>query len=364
MPTISSERTTIWGRNVSTFFPRFAFHHLGPADRNKLNTVIANTRDIPGRSIDFPLVSPISLGVRTYQGVRCKGISPATLDGKQLKRHDGNGHDGFPVDVDRSGKVFLAKATAAPEGTCLLTRAQSEMLTTENLPWHLVDKPLGIGIYDGMSFEGESVGYSAFLMTTPSDIRLFSDKVLKLLKENAPYNIPPETALLRNEQRLRIAFEQMGRALARMHDAGFIHKYFHLDNAGLDGPEGSVIFIRDLDSARSVADMTPRQRLAHVMLDAIKTMSHLRKPRFFGEESGLMLYSLSIFMKHFLSGYLERPIDFSVNELDELFHPYRMVRNRINWNKGYSFDFHQWALATNNPAIRMLYEAIREKFPA
>jgi hypothetical protein len=229
---------------------------------------------LPGRAsgnrswvVDFKKI--FTLANRTCSSVKLKGV--VFDSNKELADYSiSPEHPGRTVslyDVKEDGSISLFPSNDRPTGALLLQNARNEFEMTRlaferGLP---VNLPIGYGMFKGISFQGNEVGFVILGIQDPYDIRL--DKIfLKALIDGYARD--------GDYQRAVYLIKKTGRVLRQFHDAGFIHNTPVLHNFSI---YENIITIHDLDWVDTVNGMTTEQIISYRLLDLMMAVHYVSR---------------------------------------------------------------------------------------
>ncbi len=338
--------------NLSINLP--AYLKMGPQNVDRLKSAILNPIDVAGRTSAVLLDSPFFVKGEAFNMLRIKGIDPKIGDDGAVLPHTGGGRDPYPTGVHDSGVIFLDKAPYTPEGGMLFSRAKNEVRAAEMLGTEFTDYPIGYGEFEDLRFAGDILGFCVYAVRG-YDFRLLEDFIYPSVSCGVQVEKDPATIGV---------IKGFGRVLSEVHYKGVAHRYPHLENVGIAnlGPTPKVL-IKDLDTARFFSEMTQEQITAYMMLDIIKALAYFHRIRCMdGKKNGQpVFYDLFSLAPYFVEGYFGQMLPITKEDYADMSYPLREIRNKLNFNRGFSFDMLRWYDEHENMFLRDILLRLERK---
>lgn len=249
------------------------------------------------RSTVIPLENPIEIEGRTILALRLKGIFPRTAENGQVQAYkEGKGFvekilkvvgkDLICSDPKKSSVEYSA------QGSMRFTKLKTEVETALQLGGELTDFLLGFGIFEGLEFDGQPIGFAIYGMERKEDLRVqrYFHRRIK------------ETGSLDNLQELA---SSVGKVLRKIHQQNLVHRYPHLGNFGLSLPNHCRVL--DLDTTFALSSVPAEWRPALLYLDLSRTINDLmrsiRYEDIYDGEAEIADVFLTPLIPFFLHGY-------------------------------------------------------------
>ena len=241
------------------------------------------------RTMIIPLQNSLEINGKTVRALRLKGVYPRVLENGEVAPYtDGGGtvrrafrpSGGSEIVVDDIGGD-----QASSRGTMPFSSLMNEARVARQLGHNYTDLLLGYGFFDGLSYDGEEVGFVIYGMEREDDLRVAEYfKRFVVAGEELPefaHNIAIDVG---SRERYLYSFFFLA------------HQFSHLGNFALN-PSGEVRMV-DLDSVECLVSLPVAERMTYMYLDLARTMSELYVP--YGNRRDISFASLVPF---FLYGY-------------------------------------------------------------
>ncbi|HTY13978.1 MAG TPA: hypothetical protein VMD02_07340 [Candidatus Omnitrophota bacterium] len=271
---------------------------LSATDRKTFDLRATFSIDNPNRdtrSLTIPLAHTIEIEGQAIRALRLKGVFPrADQNGKVGKYDRGRGFCSKALFVsgpdELSCRPKLMDADYLAAGTVKLNTLSNEVLAALAIGAETTDMILGFGLYQGLNYDDQPVGFAIYGMGRDEDLRLNNHIVthIKYLGD-LPGSFPD---LIRH----------VGKLLRKVHASGHSHGSgyaSHIGNFGVLPPSEARIV--DLDASLSLRSIPAEHRLAVLYLDIQRIVKDLIFTKFRNHYSEDV--SLAPYLPHFFMGY-------------------------------------------------------------
>jgi hypothetical protein len=288
------------GKNPAEVFLFRRAARFAPEDREKIFDRIAEGSDGDrGRS---KVVSHLLAG-----SIRLKGVNPKVGRGGVIAPHFGPGNVSHRVVIAEDASLVTVPGDLNPEGTMFFDNAEREAETALKLGQEITDEVLGLGSYDGFSFQGRKVGFVIFGLPSADDCRLQSTIANLMLNFIGRVGDPAAVMAI-----FPLIVNKIGRLMKGAHDRELVHLYPHLGNFRLDfqvnnfpefklDPESTRLV--DLETAKDTSALPAEIKAAWRYRDLSRLFADLALMRFGARFADLSL-PLEKYLPDFFDGYL------------------------------------------------------------
>jgi hypothetical protein len=250
------------------------------------------------RSVVIPLVRPLVIEGKEIAGLRLKAVMPQVCDGNQIKAYgSGSGFSRRILEVAGENEIRVRPKNKFSEydpwGTLRFSGVENEVEAALRLGDKITETLLGFGIFEGLEFDGEQVGFVIYGMERKDDLRVLGNLFWQL-------KIGLDAALDKAELAV-----QTGELLRAMHKKGLGHRFPHLQNYRVL-PENKARLL-DLDTARELVSIPENQRAAFLYLDLVRAVKSYQMDigvrRSYDDESWTEYLQLTPLLPFFFWGY-------------------------------------------------------------
>ena len=248
-----------------------------------------------GRTVYLNLKKPFPASGGQVEVLRIKGARPRSKDhSNETDSHKGDGFVSRPIVVSPNGDPLLKDAYlrsngeirgvrsefSTPQGSMLKEKADKEYrIMREGIKnkGFETDYPIAAGLWNHKEHLGRATGFVIAGMRQRKDLRISLRGVkIKDLQQYYFFSLPLiHDALMKeatlvvdpghllsdkitgqvletNLQMSKIIYEKVGRSIRAYHDAGYLHRYPHNRNWGveIDSTGGIRVILRDLDTTK------------------------------------------------------------------------------------------------------------------
>lgn len=248
------------------------------------------------RSIVIQLKKPIAINNKTILNIRLKGIYPKVSHSNEIARYSfGNGFLHALFNIPCADMIKSRREREASEykawGTLQFERLKKEVETALALGPRITDLLLGFGLFEGLEFNGQPIGFAVYGMERDNDLRI-SEYIPQYIKENGRLPQMQELAA------------HTGWLLRKAHRQ-FILESPHLGNYGILNAETARLM--DFDNATRMASIPPEMRPAFIYLNLSRTINDYqmihRYEEFYDGEPEEHLIPTTPLLPFFLWGY-------------------------------------------------------------
>ncbi len=332
-------------RTVTAKFNAPLWARLTSADQFKVQSLIAHATaspdDLNRRSLVHQLSTPVDFAGTIIRSVRLKGILPQVDEHGVIPPHRGgdcNGYVPHPYLVKENGEVTIKTSNpGSPQGGLRAEKGEREFNATAQVAAGIADFPLCFGLYDGMIYNHEPIGFVGFGQESVEDRRFYKDYLFPLIDAYKEINCGIY-ALLKSPNLIKISF-LFGQTLAYLHGnqapiAGgrattFAHSYPHFDNLGImySADQVTGVRLRDFEDCKPLGQLSPQQAYAHLFLDLSRVIFDYCSNNIADSGESWTDFNLAHLLPHFFRGYFGAQLPFQIG--NEYAHPWATKTNEV-----------------------------------
>lgn len=276
-------------------------------------TLILEREHVDGRTVYLVLDELIKVDGREIEVLRFKGVRPQTDDAGIAKIYKGRGTVPRALRVDAEGNIYVVAGRNHPQGGIEAGHALYEYEIMKNANGRFnTDYAVGFGTYPEKFFGGDQLGFVVAGMRY-LDRRLIFEKsetgIHLMLDEFATggHLVLPEGMHESWEEGMYL---DIGRQFRAYHDAGYFHRYPHLNNIGFEQSSGqnNIVVLRDLDGTVAKETLSgdsrslTRQEAAYRFIDLARLVHDVYITKEFFKGFGTF-YDPSRLIRALLNGY-------------------------------------------------------------
>ncbi len=336
-------------RRGEAFFDRSVWFKLQFSERGKLLILLSNNQQNHwGRNVYLKLNSPIETERGKIAALRLKGSAPLLPP----KEHDGEGYVPCPLEVSRDGRILPWPSEGAqPEGGAFSDSAENEFRVARDLGPPITDHAVAYGVFSGLEFHHEKMGFVILGQEAAEDKRLRRDCILA---HDTALRLGPKVKM-EGLVDLEPLAGSLGKVLSEFHKK-YSHGYPHFNNIGII-PDRSRVVIRDLESCAPLWENNQQQRFGYLGIDLLKILAGLWevKTHFDGTE-----YPLGDPLGSFLHSYFNASPPRAALEEEKIGHFFETVSFLLS-QRTTSFSLEKFLSANPSAFAGFLHERLLEQ---